>query len=1782
MILDYISNIDISTSGVEKLIKFTKDLNLEHSISVMMSKQVNEAEILATLTRRGYETETVKTAIAEKAKSVATGLDTKSTIANTIATKAATVARLAFNTALTFGVAAITSLVATGFIKWLYDTSTKEKEAAEAARNMAQEFENNSNEIDNYAEKYDKLHSELTNFNTTEERQAEIKKELLDIQTSLNDKYGEEYEKVNLVTGAYEDQIKAIENIKKTEAQDFLIDNKDQIEKATEKMEEIDPYSLGSFNPNSKLSKDIQEIAKKYNIELLDGAFGKKSLSFIGNAEDAKNTITEFKREIGNLYSDLDKIKDEKDIKILDNILGKSSDSLENAKEIISDYGDTYNESVKAQIINDEVLSKSYTDLVEKSNAYKEAVESGDEAAITKARKEYDEIIKGIDWKGMSEGVRNYFIEVKNATKTGVQDFRNYLTSEGKGLLDPLRGMSADELRSMKNDGLNGDAFDTVIESAKDYGLELEDIISILEDLDIIQKQVVEDAPEIDKAAKIKKQISSINELSEGFESLDKIMNSMTDKDKPFDYALLDDKKFNDNFKGYTEEYNNFIETVSNSPKDINACQSAYNKLVDAYVSGSEAMNVLSDETADLTIDMLKNMGVSNAQEVVMDALAQKHAEAAWTANNLREATAEEIIALANETEATESTRTAFKLYIAEKLLAELAINPNGDIEALDKIVQSLGIATSAWKNYYRAKAELDAMNNAVTATYSNGTTWKHYTYNGVNYAMTESEYQKKYAKNEQLLKESEDDNKELQDQIKNLKKDNAITNYTGGTKTNTPDSGSGSSKDKETIDWIERKLEIIDKKREELNNRLDSETTSYLNSIGLNEEEANRSLELLDKFNSGIQLTDEELAELNSYSTKVGISINGLYDAIVNADFNTKQSAIAQLLEADKYAIETSKQAVEQYRQEFERLKGLVDEETLNKIMFGGDTIDYKQYTSEEKDNIDIVKDAWDKLSDSKLKVEQEEDKYLDDIQKGYQNQVDYLEHQNNILESRNSLINSQIDYMEATGQLVNASTYQNIIANLQQQEKIYEQMLAARKAELAELLLQEGIDENDPRILSLKEQILDVENNIASSRAEQAKMEYEQVTRTIDMMSQLSDMYDDIAQSIENYGAELEASGKELGADYYQTLIDNGEKTINQLQEQADTIRDMMDNYNVGSDNWNNMYNQLQDINSEISSIVQNMHQWNEEMLNIPLNSMNTLKDQLSMMSDALSRVQEDHKTVIDTVLEAIDREKEKLQENADKQTEAIQSEIDKKQEQLDMLEEENNKLKLQQNLEKALLDLENAVHQKTVRVIRDGQVTYEADMDNIISKQEAVQDAIDAINKDKIQSEIDDLNDEIDSITENLEEELKKFEDIASKWEDIQPDREFETNSSLVDKILGEGWEDKVLNGTDEEIYEYLKDQFNQNSDLLDKYDQQIQNVDDVQKLVEYYIEQYRKGNITQQEAMSKVKDVLNNITGEITSGENVMNIINALATSNKSEATANGLLDNIKNQLTDTSKELLESLEVYENNSNTITGYMSSFEDLTDNINDIRDYMPDIIDAIEDGFDSLYDHIDDLEDNIHNRYDDDDEEELENDISNGVIDAGDGKGNHDNSADYGPAFGTNDPSWGRSNSTYDDSADGDLIDDRYERYRYKYGIEKGAIGTSDDDKIKAIKEIATTKLKSDEQPIIAHKGEVILNKEQQDNIVSHMKPISQDEFLKYIGAVNFDTNKLYQSAMPTIPNLNIPMHDFQQRTWGQNIDINIGDINLPDVKDVDGFAKAMGKRFGSLMKQELGKM
>lgn len=384
------------------------------------------------------------------------------------------------------------------------------------------------------------------------------------------------------------------------------------------------------------------------------------------------------------------------------------------------------------------------------------------------------------------------------------------------------------------------------------------------------------------------------------------------------------------------------------------------------------------------------------------------------------------------------------------------------------------------------------------------------------------------------------------------------------------------------------------------------------------------------------------------------------------------------------------------------------------------------------------------------------------------------------------------------------------------------------------------------------------------------------------------------------------------------------------------------------------NDVLNGNYKVDSSISSIIVNMNEWNEAMLQIPIDKMEKLVSDLQMVKDALDDVNSEHQTVISAVTGAIDDQRKAWEEAQKAETDATQNKIDAIQDQLDLLDKQNEALDLQAAKEQALKKLEDAKTQKKTRVIRDGQIVYEADQDAIRDATDSLQDAETNLKKHELQTEKEKLEDELDVINDKYDKLYDKLDKIANKWEKIQPDREQLGNEKVADRYLGDDWINKVLSGNDDDIYSAFKELYDQNVDSQEQYEDQIKSTEQIQTLVNTYIEAYRSGTLTRDQAMTGIRGVLASVNHEITAGDNVNNILNYLSTQNSTGATTNDILTATQNQLSSTSKDIMQSLDVYEKNSNTITGYMSSFGELTTDVATMRSTINDV----DDNLDNIY--------------------------------------------------------------------------------------------------------------------------------------------------------------------------------------------------------------------------------
>lgn len=371
-----------------------------------------------------------------------------------------------------------------------------QEEVIQTAREASTVYKDTADSVDDYVAKYKELHKALLEAKGDEEKTYDVKQQLLSLQTELNEKFANEADKINIVTESYKDQVEVIKELSKISANEFLNSNRKGIEKADKEMNREKTYHLGSMNglvdaDELDILEQIKAIAETNGIEVTGNGF-----EFVGNANEATDTINSFMNDIKELQSESGKISDAMS-GIFDGLLDNSSEALGKADSIIDKYGEIYEQAQMATIATDANLSNGYNSAINAVEAYNEAVLKSenpyDDENVKEAWGNLQTVKKGIqenekEWGQYSNIMNNVFASANDK----VYSFYDALKNDEaiSGLVEELRGLTDVEVQSMANDGTD-DAFDKLVEKAKAYGLEIQDVIDLLIELGVVQGKVV-------------------------------------------------------------------------------------------------------------------------------------------------------------------------------------------------------------------------------------------------------------------------------------------------------------------------------------------------------------------------------------------------------------------------------------------------------------------------------------------------------------------------------------------------------------------------------------------------------------------------------------------------------------------------------------------------------------------------------------------------------------------------------------------------------------------------------------------------------------------------------------------------------------------------------------------------------------------------------------------------------------------------------------------------------------------------------------------------------------------------------------------------------------------------------------------------------------------------------------------------------------------------------------------------------------------------------------------
>lgn len=400
----------------------------------------------------------------------------------------------------------------------------------------------------------------------------------------------------------------------------------------------------------------------------------------------------------------------------------------------------------------------------------------------------------------------------KERTNLKVDENLNVLKDEISDLKSERAEIEAN-LEAARNDG------DTA--KIEKFTTQLDENTEKLQDnehqLEILQAIYDSYADSVDKATAAQNEfttaLSEVQGLQDGFDQLDKIYADVFDKEN-FDFSsILNNQKFADAFGNLGDTYTDFIETVTNSPDDIEACQEAFDALATAYLWNSDVLAGVTDETRNATVLMLEQMGVANAAAIVDQRLAYNKEYLKYTTGEFANAEYEEIYALYQACEAGTVTQQVLAELAAEKwLVNENGIRTSSDIDQLIALANSANATTATLERLAKAKsliAQAEAAQAKADEAGFLGKLW----YGG---------QAKLYSAQAQSLLNQGLDYEEIDaSQFK--------VDYTGGSSTNKAKSSGSSKEDKmEAFDWIEIAINRI----EEAIDRLKTTATSTYKSL--------------------------------------------------------------------------------------------------------------------------------------------------------------------------------------------------------------------------------------------------------------------------------------------------------------------------------------------------------------------------------------------------------------------------------------------------------------------------------------------------------------------------------------------------------------------------------------------------------------------------------------------------------------------------------------------------------------------------------------------------------------------------------------------------------------------------------------------------------------------------------------------------------------------------------------------------------------------------------------
>lgn len=409
---------EISTDSFEQLLGLTQGLSESQTRMVLSSTALTEAQRAAVLVNQGMSEAEAQAAVA------AMGLTT--------ANEAAAASTFTLSGAMEGMLATLMAnpliLVAAGVTAAVTAYSAYKRsieEAVSSAKSAGNTWEENTTSIQDNISRIQELRTALASGTLTEQEAADAKSELLSIQESLSESYGNQVSGLDLINGSLTEQIALLDQVNEKQSQSFLNENKKGIDKAQKEMEKNRHTYLGRFYDNGSeeseaIKKSIKKLQETYGEDVfkLDSADGiTMDIQFNADASTAKDALNDFMTEVSGIEDQFGETD------VTDQLANNAASSLTKAKDVLSEYQDIYKQAQEAELISDDKLYKSgdteqkaskwISDYAKAVEDYNNAIADGDNSKISEASQKFSELDSTVNGLVKNTGMSAYADQVK-------------------------------------------------------------------------------------------------------------------------------------------------------------------------------------------------------------------------------------------------------------------------------------------------------------------------------------------------------------------------------------------------------------------------------------------------------------------------------------------------------------------------------------------------------------------------------------------------------------------------------------------------------------------------------------------------------------------------------------------------------------------------------------------------------------------------------------------------------------------------------------------------------------------------------------------------------------------------------------------------------------------------------------------------------------------------------------------------------------------------------------------------------------------------------------------------------------------------------------------------------------------------------------------------------------------------------------------------------------------------------------------------------------------------